>query len=88
MSGKKVALNLSIEEGLRDELERLARANGIGLSALVRFLATKALADPDKIGLLPIKEEGEESIDNPAGSTIAATPKGARRKNRDARQYW
>lgn len=56
MSGRKVALNLTMEEDQRNELEKLAQANGMSISALVRFLATKVLSDPKWAGLSPISQ--------------------------------
>ena len=53
---KKKPINLWFLESKRQALENLARANGMSSSGLVRFLTEKAMSDPEKFGLLPVKE--------------------------------
>jgi hypothetical protein len=49
---KKRPVNLSLSTEERKELEELAKANRLSISALVRFLSAKALDAPEEFGLI------------------------------------
>jgi antitoxin component of RelBE/YafQ-DinJ toxin-antitoxin module len=54
---EKETVNLSLSAEEKDELREFAERNGMSISALVRFLAAKAIDDPRKYGLLPTEKK-------------------------------
>ena len=49
-------VNTTMDDKLRGELQALAETNTMTLSALLRWLGSRAVDSPEKFGLLPIKE--------------------------------
>jgi predicted transcriptional regulator len=63
-----VPISIRLDEGVRDELEALARARGVGLSTLLRDLATEAAREARRARI----REASAAV----GDHVAASPEG------------
>lgn len=62
MPARNPRINIVLERPLRDAVRRLARRDGISMSAKVRDLVTRALEDEEDAALVALAEQRERTF--------------------------